>query len=85
MRWRKKDIQQQQQQQMPSTEIKSDGMVHFGAGRLSSSAAVEGGAGVSGSSSEGRAKRACPVPKPGGLLGEWLGFHGDDKDAKPRR
>ncbi|KAG6006411.1 hypothetical protein E4U21_007077 [Claviceps maximensis] len=20
-------------------------------------------------------KRECPVPKPGGLLGEWLGFH----------
>jgi cytochrome c oxidase assembly factor 2 len=22
-----------------------------------------------------RTKRECPVPKPGGLLGEWLGFH----------
>ncbi|KAH6635367.1 hypothetical protein B0J18DRAFT_472452 [Chaetomium sp. MPI-SDFR-AT-0129] len=21
-------------------------------------------------------KRECPVPKPGGILGEWLGFHG---------
>lgn len=20
-------------------------------------------------------KRECPVPKPGGILGEWLGFH----------
>lgn len=24
-------------------------------------------------------RRECPVPKPGGMLGEWLGFHGDDK------
>ncbi|KAK0735805.1 hypothetical protein B0T21DRAFT_368567, partial [Apiosordaria backusii] len=24
-----------------------------------------------------RGKRECPVPKPGGVLGEWLGFHKD--------
>ena len=25
---------------------------------------------------DGRKRRAeCPVPKPGGILGEWLGFH----------
>ena len=27
-----------------------------------------------------RARRECPVPKPGGILGEWLGFHKDDGD-----
>ncbi|KAK3307075.1 uncharacterized protein B0T15DRAFT_492574 [Chaetomium strumarium] len=28
--------------------------------------------------------RECPVPKPGGILGEWLGFNsgGRDKDAE---
>lgn len=27
-----------------------------------------------------RMRRECPVPKPGGMLGEWLGFHAaDDK------
>ncbi|KAJ6444411.1 F-box domain-containing protein [Purpureocillium lavendulum] len=31
----------------------------------------------------GRATRECPVPKPGGILGEWLGFHkGDDEPGK---
>lgn len=27
------------------------------------------------SMAEGRAQRQCPVPKPGGILGEMLGFH----------
>lgn len=32
-----------------------------------------------------RSKRECPVPKPGGMLGEWLGFHADkDGDAASR-
>ncbi|KAK4103691.1 hypothetical protein N658DRAFT_421573 [Parathielavia hyrcaniae] len=26
-------------------------------------------------------KRECPVPKPGGILGEWLGFHGGSSAA----
>lgn len=26
-------------------------------------------------------KRECPVPKPGGMLGEWLGFHKESADA----
>ncbi|KAL2754469.1 hypothetical protein ACRALDRAFT_1081491 [Sodiomyces alcalophilus JCM 7366] len=26
---------------------------------------------------EGSSQRECPVPKPGGILGEWLGFHAD--------
>jgi cytochrome c oxidase assembly factor 2 len=37
---------------------------------------------------EARARRECPVPKPGGLLGEWLGFHqskDDSREAAPRR
>ncbi|CAI6089770.1 hypothetical protein V2G26_006780 [Clonostachys chloroleuca] len=25
-----------------------------------------------------RVRRECPVPKPGGMLGDWLGFHNDD-------
>ncbi|KAL1840700.1 hypothetical protein VTJ49DRAFT_195 [Mycothermus thermophilus] len=25
-----------------------------------------------------KARRECPVPKPGGILGEWLGFHSSD-------
>lgn len=32
-----------------------------------------------------RGRRECPVPKPGGLLGEWLGFHkssGSDASKK---
>ncbi|KZL80063.1 hypothetical protein CI238_08779 [Colletotrichum incanum] len=31
---------------------------------------------------EERLKRECPVPKPGGILGEWLGFHGPSKEAE---
>ncbi|KAK0665880.1 hypothetical protein QBC41DRAFT_281976 [Cercophora samala] len=31
---------------------------------------------------ERRAERECPVPKPGGILGEWLGFHKDDAGGK---
>lgn len=27
-------------------------------------------------------RRECPVPKPGGMLGEWLGFHKDDETAR---
>ncbi|KAI6783405.1 uncharacterized protein J7T54_004432 [Emericellopsis cladophorae] len=23
-------------------------------------------------------KRECPVPRPGGMLGEWLGFHSEN-------
>lgn len=29
-------------------------------------------------------KRECPVPKPGGMLGEWLGFHTADVEAQKR-
>jgi cytochrome c oxidase assembly factor 2 len=28
-----------------------------------------------------RTKRECPVPKPGGILGEWLGFHENDSNT----
>ncbi|KAF6813705.1 hypothetical protein CMUS01_07441 [Colletotrichum musicola] len=31
---------------------------------------------------EERLRRECPVPKPGGMLGEWLGFHGPSKEAQ---
>lgn len=32
-------------------------------------------------SAQGRAKRECPLPKPGGMLGEWLGFHKGDNET----
>jgi cytochrome c oxidase assembly factor 2 len=28
------------------------------------------------------AKRECPVPKPGGLIGQVLGVHGEDKEEQ---
>lgn len=28
--------------------------------------------------------RVCPVPKPGGMLGEWLGFHKADDQLSRR-
>ncbi|KAK4644429.1 hypothetical protein QC761_304710 [Podospora bellae-mahoneyi] len=38
---------------------------------------------------ERKAERECPVPKPGGILGEWLGFHKEEEKtvekAEPRR
>lgn len=34
-------------------------------------------------------KRECPVPRPGGMLGEWLGFHKqpaiDSPSSRPER
>lgn len=27
-----------------------------------------------------RVNRECPVPKPGGMLGEWLGFRKDESE-----
>ena len=32
-----------------------------------------------------RSKRECPVPKPGGLVGEILGFKGSSSDGKGAR
>jgi cytochrome c oxidase assembly factor 2 len=32
-----------------------------------------------------RSKRECPVPKPGGLVGEILGFNGSSSDGKGSR
>lgn len=29
-------------------------------------------------------KRECPVPKPGGILGEWLGFHNEGEESRKR-
>ncbi|KAL3955512.1 hypothetical protein ACCO45_011075 [Purpureocillium lilacinum] len=31
-----------------------------------------------------RTTRECPVPKPGGMLGEWLGFHKSDGETGKR-
>ena len=50
---------------------------------------VQFGQGVEDESVRGRIvseKRECPVPKPGGILGEWLGFHKEtDETNKDRR
>lgn len=27
-----------------------------------------------------RVRRECPLPKPGGMLGEWMGFHKSEGD-----
>jgi cytochrome c oxidase assembly factor 2 len=32
-------------------------------------------------SAQDRVKRECPLPKPGGMLGEWLGFHKSDNET----
>lgn len=34
---------------------------------------------------EDRGTRQCPVPKPGGILGEMLGFHNKPSDSKLAR
>ncbi|KAI8679949.1 hypothetical protein NCS57_00274200 [Fusarium keratoplasticum] len=31
-----------------------------------------------------RVRRECPVPKPGGMLGEWLGFHKGEGEIETR-
>ncbi|KAM0328040.1 hypothetical protein ACHAQA_005441 [Verticillium albo-atrum] len=55
-------------------EIK-DGIVHFN--QSSDEAAMN--------SKDDRGDRECPVPRPGGMLGEWLGFHAEKKvDERPR-
>lgn len=41
----------------------------------SSSSSAPPASGVMGAVREDRSRRECPVPKPGGMLGEWLGFH----------
>ncbi|KAG7135254.1 hypothetical protein HYQ45_006973 [Verticillium longisporum] len=50
-------------------EIK-DGIVHFD--QTPDTAAVS-------CSKDDRASRECPMPRPGGMLGEWLGFHAEKK------
>ncbi|RMJ12352.1 hypothetical protein CDV36_007996 [Fusarium kuroshium] len=32
-----------------------------------------------------RVRRECPVPKPGGMLGEWLGFHKSEIETRAGR
>ncbi|KAK4193843.1 hypothetical protein QBC35DRAFT_458107 [Podospora australis] len=49
--------------EVDAAAVSEDGMVQF------SSAPVRD------SESKASSKRECPVPKPGGILGEWLGFH----------
>ena len=34
---------------------------------------------------EERVRQECPLPKPGGMLGEWLGFHKDQGEGEMGR
>lgn len=38
-------------------------------------------AGDEAENAQDRARRECPLPKPGGMLGEWLGFHKSHKET----
>ncbi|KAK3985974.1 hypothetical protein QBC44DRAFT_273848 [Cladorrhinum sp. PSN332] len=53
--------------------ISEDGIVQF-----------QGQPGEEGFKKSAQASRECPVPKPGGILGEWLGFHGPKEDKTPK-
>ncbi|KAF4126844.1 cytochrome c oxidase assembly factor 2 [Geosmithia morbida] len=66
---RRRIRRQQQQQQLEAK--RSAGFVNFSMD-----------AGEDGSQIARASRRGCPVPKPGGILGEWLGFHSDDGDDK---
>jgi cytochrome c oxidase assembly factor 2 len=56
------------------------GIVQFGQGEEGQAGRVDG---IGNENAEGLTRvkaaskrRECPVPKPGGMLGEWLGFNG---------
>ncbi|SPQ23605.1 d1e8bf29-d604-4d19-b8ae-3a32c28da54f [Thermothielavioides terrestris] len=51
-------------------------VVEFQPGRTSSSSS---GGEDERATRRGRRARECPVPKPGGILGEWLGFTGGER------
>jgi cytochrome c oxidase assembly factor 2 len=48
-----------------------NGVVEFQAGRSGTGGEENG----NGRRVRAQQRRECPVPKPGGILGEWLGFH----------
>ncbi|KFA62523.1 hypothetical protein S40285_05582 [Stachybotrys chlorohalonatus IBT 40285] len=58
------------------TEVSKDGVVQF---------TQTTDAGEMYSTSRESSRRECPVPKPGGILGEWLGFHGKSTDTEDGR
>ncbi|KXX79215.1 hypothetical protein MMYC01_203692 [Madurella mycetomatis] len=49
-------------------EVAENGIVQFTPGE---------GDGPTKAKAKAASKRECPVPKPGGVLGEWLGFNGN--------
>jgi cytochrome c oxidase assembly factor 2 len=57
-----------------------DGVVEFQPGQSGSGTGGEGNG--QGRRVRGQQRRECPVPKPGGILGEWLGFHGGGDGRK---
>ena len=58
-----------------TTTISEDGIVQF-QGQPAESGIKK--------TSQTSAARECPVPKPGGILGEWLGFHGPRVGKTPK-
>lgn len=64
------DGRRRRRRRRDNPEIK-DGMVQF------NQMGDDDGDGEARHIMEGRSQRECPVPKPGGILGEWLGFHAD--------
>ncbi|GAB1318901.1 hypothetical protein MFIFM68171_09111 [Madurella fahalii] len=62
-------------------EVVEDAIVQFTPGEGDGTAKVR---------AKAASKRECPVPKPGGVLGEWLGFNGSgsgraDGEKRPER
>ena len=55
----------------PSAEVK-DGVVQFDQATDEDMRAAD------------RSRRECPVPKPGGMLGEWLGFHKSEEGTSKK-
>jgi cytochrome c oxidase assembly factor 2 len=50
-----------------------------------SSGIIQFGSGIEGLEGNRDARRECPVPKPGGILGEWLGFHKEEAEQSRSR
>jgi cytochrome c oxidase assembly factor 2 len=74
-RWRRKE----------TPEVRN-GIAHFG--QSTPDDELMGGGGERLGAASGKVvpqTRECPVPKPGGMIGEWLGFHKDSDETRPAR
>ncbi|KAI0553696.1 hypothetical protein F4679DRAFT_530190 [Xylaria curta] len=64
-----------------TTEVK-DGIAQFESVSDSSGSKNEGAVGMSAmASTASRGKRECPVPKPGGVIGEIIGFKKEERSS----